>query len=208
VGFNAEPLEQADYPDVKFWYLADWAKFCSNTNVSNREGGANPQPTGAMQYIEDQRGHAVSRESVNMMRSHAQNIWFELGISGAASTTWRQVDVQSKRGYYRAMAASFFNLRLCGEDWKAEKIAEDNYDLWVLRWRAQTQGPEASNQSKRGRNASTVARVQSKKSKVKSKKSVSTSNHFLRSALIYYPISLEILAWTKTVITICEEGYD
>jgi hypothetical protein len=82
-----------------------------------------------MQYVEDQHGHVVSGESVIMMRSLAQNIWFELGITGAAAPSWEQVDVQSKKGYYRAMAASFFNLRLCALDWKAEKIAQDNYPL-------------------------------------------------------------------------------
>lgn len=193
MGFNVGPLERAEYPDVKFWYLADWTQFCSNRK---RDATNKPQLT-AMQYMEDQHGHAVSGESVDLMRSLAQDIWVELGISGAASTTWSQVDVESKKGYYRAMAASFFNLRLCDSDWKAERIAEDNYTLWILRWRAhlQTQGPEASkaNQSKRIR-TSTLSQVQSKKSKVKTKEalapaavSTSTSNHFLRSVLIYHP---------------------
>jgi len=193
VGFNAAPLEQVDYPDVKFWNLADWTKFSKEnvSTISNREAGVTnfPQqtvgPTGAMQYVEDQHGHAVSEESVHLMRSLAQNLWLELGITGAAPTSWRKVDVQSKKFYYHAMAASFFNLRLCASDWKAEKIAEDNYALWYLRWRVQTQTPEAILQSKRVRNTSTVAQGQSKKSKVKNKESVSTtSNHFLRSALI------------------------
>jgi hypothetical protein len=215
VGFNVGPLEQADYPKVKFWYLGDWTKFCSKGNIStsgNREAGGitNPQlaVTGAMQYIEDQHGHVVSGESVIMMCSLAQNIWFELGITGAAAPSWGQVDVQSKKGYYRAMAASFFNLRLCDLDWKAEKIAEDNYPLWHLRWRMQIQGTE---DSKRVRNASNVApvMVQLKKSKVKRKESVSTaSNHFLRNALICYPISLETFKLTKIAKELCEGGYD
>jgi hypothetical protein len=186
MGFNAAPLEQVDYPDVKFWNLADWTKF-SKENVStigNREAGVTnfPQQTvtglglGAMRYVEDKHGHAVSEESVHLMRSLAQNLWLELGITGAAPTSWRKVDVQSKKFYYHAMAASFFNLRLCASDWKAEMIAEDNYALWHMRWRVQTQTPEAILQSKRVRNTSTVAQGQSKKSKVKNR--VSTTRSF------------------------------
>jgi hypothetical protein len=160
-----------------------------------------------MLYVEDQHGHVVSRESVIMMRSLAQNIWFELGITGAAAPSWEQVDVQSKKGYYRAMAASFFNLRLCDLDWKAEKIAQDNYPLWHLRWQMQNQGAEGS---KRVRNASNVAPVRLKKSKAKRKESaVSTaSNHFLRNALICYPISLETLLTKIVAKALCDEGSD
>ena len=115
---------------------------------------------------------------VLMMWSLAQTIWFELGISGAASMMWGQVDVESKKGYYHAMAAGFFVLRLCNSDWKAEQITIDNYTLWLIRWRAQTQFPTGpagtghQSTSKRVRNTSMIAEP-SKKSRVKS---VSTSN--------------------------------
>ena len=92
MGFNIGPLEQANCLNVKFWYLANWTKFCSNRNIGiigNMEAeGANSQPTitGVMQYIEDQHGYTVNRVSVNMMQSLAQNIWFKLGISSVIST--------------------------------------------------------------------------------------------------------------------------
>jgi len=72
------------------------------------EANSQPTITGVMQYIEDQHGYTVNRVSVNMMQSLTQNIWFKLGISSVISTMWKQVDVQSKKGYYCAMAVSFF----------------------------------------------------------------------------------------------------
>ena len=113
--------------------------------------------TGGMQYIQDRDGHFIDELSKFAMRNFALSIWAELGMSGVASSTWGQVDKESKKGYYRAMAGAFFNLRLCDADWKAEQIAVDNYKLWYLR--------RYPDHGKRNRNESTKAGP-SKKSKV------------------------------------------
>lgn len=164
VSIDLGPLQRVDYPNVKFWYLNDWNDFCSKRT----------EPiTRAMQYIQDKDGHVVDEISISAMRSLAQSIWYELGVSGAASLTWAQVDEASKKGYYRAMAAGFFNLRLCDSNWKAEQIAVDNYTFWFMRSHPD---PTTGNQTKRTRNTATKAGP-SKKSKVnlKSKASVSSN---------------------------------
>ena len=160
---------------MKFWYKADWTNFSSSKNVSTgRANPQQPQVTKVMQYIEDRQGHVMDDHSINMMRILAQSIWLELGINGAVSMEWAQVDLESKKGYYRAMAAGFFALRLCNSDWKTEQIVIDNYPLWLLRWRKDT-GPEGTgHQHKHVCNTSSMAGP-SKKSKGKSKVSVSTS---------------------------------
>jgi len=83
-----------------------------------------------MQYVEDQHGNVVDGFLAAMMRSLARAIWVELGVSGAAPLTWGQADAETRKGYYWAMAAGFFKLRLCNSNWKAEQIATEHYSRW------------------------------------------------------------------------------
>ena len=175
-------LQSVDFPKVQFWYLDDWTR-------------ARKPITGPMQYIQDREGRVVDEIAIFAMRGLAQSIWSELGVSGAAASTWRQVDMESKKHYYRAMAAGFFNLRLCDENWKAEQIAMDNYSLWVLRW---CPGQADSDQLKRGRNLPTTRKAgpstsgnKTRRPKVnlRSTASVSSNVHFFfpKLVLIVYP---------------------
>jgi len=78
------------------------------------------------------------------------------------------VDEESKKGYYQAMAASFFNLRLGDSNWKAEQIAVDNYTFWFMRLHSDPTG----HQNKHVRNTITKAGPLKKS---KSKASVSSN---------------------------------
>jgi hypothetical protein len=77
--------------------------------------------------------------TAGMMRSFACCIWVELGVSGTAPVTWGQVDMESRKGYYRAMNIAFFELRLCDANWKADQIATDFYSSWYSKWRSHIQ---------------------------------------------------------------------
>jgi hypothetical protein len=189
--------------------MSEWTKFISTRNVSTgREaGGANPQQP-AMQYVENQRGQAVSENSVAMMRTLAQAIWMELGINGAASMaeSWGNVDVESKRAYYRAMEVGFFELRLCDSNWKAEQIALDNYPLWLLRWHARPefQTGEEGTGNKRVRKTSTMTGT-SKKSKGKSKASVSPNIQFFPKCT--HTLTRIVIMFPKHKPRACKHGY-
>jgi len=87
-----------------------------------------------MRYVQDRHGSVVDGHAVSMMRALARAIWVELGIGGAAPTTWKQVDAQSRDSYYHAMNVGFFELRLCNENWKAEQIATVYYLSWYNKW--------------------------------------------------------------------------
>ena len=141
------PLKQPDYQIVKFWYQKDWAEFCVNQGeVTDSE---------AMQFLKDQYGVVVGKFSASMMNSLSQAIFVEHGTSGAVMPlTWEHMGEETKKGYYRAMAAGFFELRLCDSSWKAEQIATCIYPSWFSEWQAQTQIRPLGIEAKRVRSLS------------------------------------------------------
>ena len=128
---------------MKFWYKQEWTEFSKNKQAEPADpqvalrGSARAHMgiNVMMRYIQDRHGFVVDGFTASMMRSLARAIWVEFGISGAAPNTWGQADLESRNGYYRAMNAGFFELRLCDANWKAEQIATECYSAWHSKWR-------------------------------------------------------------------------
>ncbi len=78
---------------------------------------------------------------MSMIWSLAQAIWVGFGTVRAAPLTWEEADEKMRDGYYTAMCAGFFELRLCDSNWKAEKVATNMYHLWLLSWKLQIRPP-------------------------------------------------------------------
>lgn len=131
------------------------------------------------------------------MHGLAQAIFLEHGITGAAMPlTWEHADEELKKRYYRAMAAGFFELRLCDSSWKAEQIATCIYSSWFLgSWQGQIQIHPLAIEGKRVRSWSTEAGA-SKKFKVMAP--VSNTHSFNRN-LLMKSFSLEVLFPIQTV---------
>lgn len=128
---------------MTIWFKQDWTEFCKHNKqaeptdpqVSLRGSArAHMGINMAMRYVQDRHGSAVDGYVAAMMRALARAIWVELGICGAAPTTWKQVDAQSRDAYYCAMNVGFFELRLCDANWKAEQIATTYYSAWHFKW--------------------------------------------------------------------------
>jgi hypothetical protein len=137
------PLKQTDYPQVKFWYGEDWTNFCVNNQALRGLGQVSQLINCAadMQFIEDRHGIAMDAFSMSMVRSLAQAIWVGFGTVGAAPLTWEEADEKTRHGYYTAMCAGFFELRLCDSNWKAETVATNTYHLWLSSWKLQMRPP-------------------------------------------------------------------
>ncbi len=148
-----------NYPNVKFWYLIDWILFCQNASTADAQAHSETR----VHYIEDQHGSIINAHSVTAILNLAREVWVELDISGAAPPIWENADMEIKMGFYQAMAASFFEFRLCDSNWKAERYAIDNYGLWYLEWHAQTQLVATGYPGKRVRDASMKSSGASKK---------------------------------------------
>jgi hypothetical protein len=175
VSVDLGPLKQTDYPMVKFWYRQDWAEFC----VNNPGEATDPE---AIRFVEDQHGVAAGKMSASMMHNLAQAIFLEHGTSGApVPLTWERVDVEIKKEYYRAMAAAFFELRLCDSSWKADQIATRIYSSWFSGWQGQIMLRPLAIEGKRVRNWSMEAGTSKK---FKAAAQVSTNTQPFRNLLI------------------------
>ena len=138
---------------MAFWFKQDWTEFVKQNNAGEPTDPQVPLRGNArahmginvcMRYIQDRHGSVVDGYAACMMCALARAIWVELGIAGAAPSTWKQVDAQSRRSYYYAMNVGFFELRLCDTNWKAEQIATTYYSAWYRKWWAYMQASGSS----------------------------------------------------------------
>lgn len=146
---DSEPLKQADYPKVRFWFKRDWSKFqkgskaakdasVDNSSDSKMVGRGKARSAEGinvmMLYIERDDGTSVDGDVANNIRQTARSIWENLGNAGIAPTTWGQADMQVKKDYWREMAEVFPYLKLCDRNWKANQIATEFYTKWYQGW--------------------------------------------------------------------------
>jgi hypothetical protein len=144
----AAPLNQVDYPNVKFWFKCNWMEFSSRKlTQANLGATSTSQPLRGkshaaqninvtMRYIETMDGNVVDGNRAAEMRKFARTIWVAYAKEGITLLSWGQADVKARRIYYSKMGSRFPELRLCELDWKAEQIATDNYPSWHTNWLA------------------------------------------------------------------------
>jgi hypothetical protein len=136
-----EPLDQSDYPQIRFWFKQDWverekehndattlAQGLSKDNRGKRRTGKNI----SLQYIEYQDGTMIDGFRASEIRKFARSIWMHLANRGKAPKTWGKVDMESAKHYHQEMARRFPELCLCAYNWKADQIATDNYPNWAI----------------------------------------------------------------------------
>ncbi|KAJ6565397.1 hypothetical protein B0H10DRAFT_2359454 [Mycena sp. CBHHK59/15] len=74
-------------------------------------------------YIEDQQGEVVDGHRLSAICKLAARIWFSLVAHGNAPRTWGQASIDVVTLYNDEMCCQFPELRLCADNWKAQKIA-------------------------------------------------------------------------------------
>ena len=133
IPFNMLPnAEREHYPLVKYWYRHEW-----NTAESNLVGaGAHGKARAAqgenvtLRFIEDENGNIIDGFRATAMRRFARELWAGLNRVGKAPKTWGKVDAAVAAQYRNEMERKFSELRLCGDNWKADFIATLNYPSW------------------------------------------------------------------------------
>ncbi|KAJ6622169.1 hypothetical protein B0H10DRAFT_2014594 [Mycena sp. CBHHK59/15] len=132
------PLARTDYPKVRFWQRLDFTKGSGSDSVSNnsgpnlRGGTLVSQGVNTMgRYIEDQQGKVVDGHRLSAICKLAARIWFSLVAHGNTPRTWGQASIDVVTLYNNEMCCQFPELRLCADNWKAQKIATVNYPSWI-----------------------------------------------------------------------------
>lgn len=131
------PLKQEDYPLIKFWNKREWQDVLSKKKdvAVIAQAGAQQSATEdnvGLPYVEDSEGRAVSRQRVADIKRHAREIFTHFATRNPAAVflTCGAFDVVSANYYRQEMARFAPELRLCEGDWKANRIATDNYPAW------------------------------------------------------------------------------
>ncbi|KAJ7815207.1 hypothetical protein B0H13DRAFT_2381208 [Mycena leptocephala] len=78
------------------------------------------------------------------MGKTAAQIWFGLLGKGIAPTVWGQATLQVAILYNNEMCRQYPELRYCADNWKAQRIATNNYSSWY-----KTHGPSRDSTGKR-----------------------------------------------------------
>ena len=124
------PLEKSDHPNCKFWDRQAWEEW----KVIRREtvtGGNRARGQGInSSFIEGTDGTRVdllrqqqilreARETLCLMQD------FNISLKSHTKMTTLHLD------YFRArLESKFYELRLCQDHWKADKIWQENYSSW------------------------------------------------------------------------------
>ncbi|KAI0058689.1 hypothetical protein BV25DRAFT_1919017 [Artomyces pyxidatus] len=128
----SKPLNRHDYPGVRFWHKGDW----SPTNGSRAtkiesEGYVADKENNRMGFLEDEHGNIADLKTADAVRAHMREVFSVLLTRGIAPRTWMSPDGSTARMFYwEQMYLHFPDLRLCEGNWKANRIAMDNYPSW------------------------------------------------------------------------------
>ncbi|KAF8897772.1 hypothetical protein BD779DRAFT_1667693 [Infundibulicybe gibba] len=130
-------LDQADYPNVQYWHAKSFKATTQDAGTvfgeSVGKGGRVRRASGvnvAYLFVEDRNGIPATGEILDRITAHARRVFSELLKSNAAPQKWSQ-GTPHAQNYFRAeMHHEFPDLRLCENNWKADKIATQLYPGW------------------------------------------------------------------------------
>ena len=155
------PLQQADFPDVKFWYKRDWMdsderKACKGSQEGSRGKTRLAKNINvSMRFVEKEDGQVVDGDRASEMRIFARSVWVTFVELGIEPSSWGQANMDIKKTYFCEMNKRFYELRLCHSNWKADHIATGQYSRWHVNWLEQQEnagGPSGPADSKRSSN--------------------------------------------------------
>lgn len=140
------PLERSNHPDCKFWdrhAWEEWKVIRRETVTSNnrvRGQGINSSfiegPDGTrVDFPRQQQILKEARETLCLMKD------FNISLKSHTKMTTLHLD------YFRArLESKFYELRLCQDHWKADKIWQENYSSWQNSRQEQQQQQKESRQ--------------------------------------------------------------
>lgn len=115
-------LDQADYPDAKYWTLKEWQKHIDKAN-----GDTNTSKLG---FLCDEDGNPVSKDRIKAMADTARKLWSELYRHRYDPVTWRYVGKAADEYFTNNMRIAFPEFGLCTENWKVKMFATVRYPDW------------------------------------------------------------------------------
>jgi len=143
-----EQLKDPHWRKLVFWAKADWddhshadvsnnlADLVSDPSLQLTQRGPSRMKNGEnvkMKYVRNVDGEEVSAARAADIRKGMYEIWQYLQGKGKLPDTWGQADIETAAFYRNRMRDNFPELGLCEANWKADKVATDNYSHWYRR---------------------------------------------------------------------------
>ncbi|KAG2132047.1 hypothetical protein DEU56DRAFT_953014 [Suillus clintonianus] len=135
-------LSPDEYEDVKFWTRSKWTLHVQaekavaklGSSAASTQRGSTRLAKGenvACQFIEDAAGVPVDGHRAKAARSVFSAYLHQLNQAGVKlPTSWSQVPLDLKEGFYHAIRTNYIEFRYCADNWKAEHLATQNYSQW------------------------------------------------------------------------------
>ncbi|KAG6913775.1 hypothetical protein DXG01_004386 [Tephrocybe rancida] len=130
--------KREDYPFVSIWSAAEWK--AHPKNKINRQGGAasfhqeqqkDEGTQDSLYYIQDESGNSISECDAADLCYQARKIWEYLLQKEMAPRQWTQCTGPAREYYLQEIYKFCPDLMHCDGDWKAERLAIDNYGNWT-----------------------------------------------------------------------------
>ncbi|KAI6004297.1 hypothetical protein EDD15DRAFT_2360590 [Pisolithus albus] len=88
------PLDQTEYPKVRFWTEKEWKTWCSTTAEGQRASLYTS-------FLEDKDGNALKADKIGNILQTAREIWHELRSHGFINidTTWSSMSLTVKKSF-------------------------------------------------------------------------------------------------------------
>ncbi|KAG6847714.1 hypothetical protein H0H93_006377 [Arthromyces matolae] len=144
-------FKKDDYPSVTIWYANDWTKHPKNKrsdaagfNQSGKSQNKNPGASrDSLAYIQDEHGNSISERNASDVCFYARQVWEHLAGRNMAPQSWGRCEAPARQYYLDEMYKHCPELAFCEGDWKADRLATDNYTGWMRgRKKAQTKVKE------------------------------------------------------------------
>jgi len=120
---SPEPVEQDDYPNVRFWKLEEWSKYVER----QKEMG---QTYPSMGWLTDEDGIDLDDEVLKKMTLEAYGIFSKLYYHRLDPNTWRLRQPDVTTFFCNTMRSKFEVLNLADGDWKAHFFVTSRYPNW------------------------------------------------------------------------------
>jgi len=118
-----QPLEQKDYPHIRYWHEGDWIKYTNQ----ERELGQTPPRLG---FLTDEDGSPVPESRIRAFMSAAKQAWNELYRIQLDPSSWTKKTLKAASYLAYIMKTGFDEFQYCDGDWKVERFAIIKYPDW------------------------------------------------------------------------------
>ncbi|KAJ7226391.1 hypothetical protein C8J57DRAFT_1389549 [Mycena rebaudengoi] len=138
-----EPLLRENYPNIHFWTESEYqqelqerkrAKGKASMAVAQSQRGSRrlveDDENVMAWFIENKDGDAITGTRAKQVREKARSLWIHLYDTGHCPQNWSDASSLVRDYYAYELALSFPELLLCEFDYKAHRIATDNYSGW------------------------------------------------------------------------------